>query len=62
MSDIPHARRLIIEVLDLTGVDQAAKMKLREALALMWRRPPSDDVEPEIPAGKEQYRLPASGM
>lgn len=39
MSDIPRARALIVEVLQLSGVDAPAKLKLRHALALMRREP-----------------------
>ena len=38
-SDIPGARQLIAEVMQMTGVDETAKLKLARALVLMRREP-----------------------
>lgn len=49
MSDIPQARQLIAEVMQMTGVDEPAKLKLGMALVLMRRSPAMcrGEAEPE---------------
>lgn len=49
MSDVPRARELVAEVMQMTGVDDAAKMKLGMALVLMRREPAArrGEAEPE---------------
>ena len=38
---IPRARELLAEVLQMTGCDQPAKLKIQQALILMRRDPPA---------------------
>jgi hypothetical protein len=57
LEKIPRARQLIAEVMQHTGVDAPAKLKLGQALTLMRRKPAAhrgeaepEEITPEIKA------------